>query len=90
MPNDAVLDITVHHLFAEDQFNRANAAITATIPTMPPTISRLHDARHCWSQGHKTFSGFIKARERPRRGNRKEKQGARTKTERGLTKTEKQ
>jgi hypothetical protein len=44
--------------------------ITATIPTVPflkPTISRLHDARHFWRQGHKTFSGFIKARERGRR-----------------------
>jgi hypothetical protein len=29
------------------------------------TISRLHDARHFWRPGHKTFSGFIKARERP-------------------------
>ena len=24
------------------------------------TISRLHDARHFWRPGHKTFSGFIK------------------------------
>jgi len=28
-------------------------------------ISRLHDAHHLWRQGHQTFSGFIKARERP-------------------------
>ena len=44
MSNDAVLDPTVHHLFAEDRFNRENSAdhgqgkiqqITATIPTMP-------------------------------------------------------
>jgi len=32
------------------------------------TISRLHDARHFWRPGHKTFSGFIKARERPQQG----------------------
>jgi hypothetical protein len=44
MSNDAVLDPTVHHLFAEDRFNKENSAdygqgkiqqITATIPTMP-------------------------------------------------------
>jgi hypothetical protein len=34
--------------------------ITATIPT----ITRLHDTRHGWRQEPKTFSGFIKARER--------------------------
>jgi hypothetical protein len=35
------------------------------------TISRLHDAGHFWRPGHKTFSGFIKARERPQqRGER--------------------
>jgi hypothetical protein len=28
-------------------------------------ISRLHDAHHLWRQGHQTFSGFIKSRERP-------------------------
>jgi len=28
-------------------------------------ISRFHDAHHLWRQGHQTFSGFIKARERP-------------------------
>jgi len=28
------------------------------------TISRLHDARHFWRSGHKTFSGFIKSREK--------------------------
>jgi hypothetical protein len=28
-------------------------------------ISRLHDAHHLWRQGQQTFSGFIKARERP-------------------------
>jgi len=43
-----------------------NPAITATMPFLKPTISRLQDARHFWRQGHKTFSGFIKARERPR------------------------
>jgi len=26
---------------------------------------RFHDAHHLWRQGHQTFSGFIKARERP-------------------------
>ena len=30
-------------------------------------ISRLHDAHHFWGQGHQTFSGFIKARERPKK-----------------------
>jgi hypothetical protein len=34
------------------------------------TISRLHDARHFWRPGHKTFSGFIKARERPQQRRR--------------------
>jgi hypothetical protein len=39
------------------------------------TISRLHDARHFWRPGHKTFSGFIKARERPQqRGEKQTKQ----------------
>jgi len=40
-------------------------------------ISRLHDAHHFWRQGHQTFSGFIKARERPQkkknRGENREK-----------------
>jgi hypothetical protein len=36
------------------------------------TISRLHDARHFWRPGHETFSGFIKARERPQKGGRTE------------------
>ncbi|KAJ6868418.1 hypothetical protein NC651_033475 [Populus alba x Populus x berolinensis] len=49
-----------------------------------PMISHLHDAHHFWRQGHQTFSGFIKARERPRKGkgskrlkftNEREKQG---------------
>jgi hypothetical protein len=95
MPNDAVVDPTVHHLFAEVRCTRGKSSrswpgenpadhgqgkiqqITATIPTMPflkPTISRLHDARRFWRQGHMTFSGFIKARERPL-GKKKQKKG---------------
>jgi hypothetical protein len=36
-------------------------------------ISRFHDAHHLWRQGHQTFSGFIKARERPgKRGGEKD------------------
>ncbi|KAJ6980979.1 hypothetical protein NC653_024381 [Populus alba x Populus x berolinensis] len=42
-------------------------------------ISRLHDARHFWRPGHKTFSGFIKARERPQLGG-DERAGGRTET----------
>jgi hypothetical protein len=59
--------------------------ITATIPTVPflkPTISRLHDARHFWRQGHKTFSGFIKARERPRERGGRRRAGGHTERER--------
>ena len=47
--------------------------ITATIPTMPflkPTISGLHDARHFWRQGHKTFSGLKSLSEKGCRENR--------------------
>jgi hypothetical protein len=58
--------------------------ITATIPTVPflkPTISRLHDARHFWRQEHKTFSGFIKARERPRERGRRRRAGGHTERE---------
>jgi hypothetical protein len=54
--------------------------ITTTIPTMlflKPTISRLHDSRRFWKQGHKTFSGFIKARERPPGKKTKERNGRR-------------
>jgi len=40
------------------------------------TISRLHDARHFWRPGHKTFSGFIKARERPQQGRGEKRKGA--------------
>jgi hypothetical protein len=40
------------------------------------TISRLHDARHFWRPGHKTFSGFIKARERPQQGRGGKRKGA--------------
>jgi hypothetical protein len=52
--------------------------ITTTIPTMlflKPMISRLHDARRFWKQGHKTFSGFIKARERSPGKKTKERNG---------------
>jgi hypothetical protein len=44
---------------------------------LKPTISRLHDARRFWRQGHKTFSGFIKARERPLGKKTKERNGRR-------------
>jgi len=66
--NGAVLEalfIVSYVLHGWSRFNRENPAITATIPTMP-MISCLHDARRCWKQRHKTFSGIIKARERPR------------------------
>ena len=54
-------------------------------------ISRLHYAHHFWRQGHQTFSGFIKARERPKKKEGHERQ--RTKKTQGRKKrkeTEKQ
>jgi len=44
-------------------------------------ISRLHDAHHFWRQGHQTFSGFIKARERPQKRGRAGEVGGRSRTE---------
>jgi len=43
-------------------------------------ISRLHDAHHFWRQGHQTFSGFIKTRERPQK-----RGGTETKEQEGRT-----
>lgn len=47
------------------------------MPFLKPTISRLHDARRFWRQGHKTFSGFIKAREMPMGKKTNERNGRR-------------
>ncbi|KAJ6938422.1 hypothetical protein NC651_004985 [Populus alba x Populus x berolinensis] len=52
-------------------------------------ISRLRDAHHFWRQGHQTFSGFIKARERPQkrrtgRRSRARKTGLRTQQKRQI------
>ncbi|KAJ7014434.1 hypothetical protein NC653_003909 [Populus alba x Populus x berolinensis] len=38
-------------------------------------IPRLHDAHHFWRQGYQTFSGFIKARERPQTEGSEERVG---------------
>jgi hypothetical protein len=64
------------------RFNRENSADHGhyTHDSIPEaTISRLHDARHFWRPGQETFSGFIKARERPQKGGRTE--GENTKEE---------
>jgi len=47
--------------------------IMATIPTIS-RFHRFHNAHHLWRQGHQTFSGFIKARERPGKRERLEKE----------------
>jgi len=44
-------------------------------------ISRLHDAHHFWRQEHQTFSGSIKARERPQKRGRAGEAGGKSRTE---------
>jgi hypothetical protein len=49
-------------------------------------ISRLHDAHHLWRQGYQTFSGIIKARERPGKRGRRILEEEKTQKNRGETK----
>ena len=53
-------------------------------------ISRLQDAHHFWRQGHQTFSGFYKARERPQNSDRAKGTNSQTsgRSRRGKKKTE--
>jgi hypothetical protein len=81
MPNDAVLDSAVHHLSAKDRFNRENPAVHGHYTHDAAMISRLHDAHYFWRQGHQTFSGFTKARERPQKRGRAGEAGGRSRTE---------
>jgi len=81
MPNDAVLDPAVHHLSVKDRFNRENPAVHGHYTHDAAMISCLHDAHYFWRQGHQTFSGFTKARERPQKRGRVGEVGGRSRTE---------